>query len=57
MFSFNIESVNTGIAADHNQLGHAPGDNPLIVVPLKVGCEQHQERNLKTLDVMIPEKN
>ena len=56
MFSFIKEPANTGIAADNDQLGHAPGNYPLIVVSLKVGCEQHQERNLKTLDVMIPEK-
>ena len=56
MLSFTKKPAHTWIAADNDQLGHAPRYNPLIVVSLKVGCEQHQERNLKTLDVMIPEK-
>ena len=52
--SRSIESGDAQAITDDHQLGLAPGDDPLVVAALQVGGEEHQQWNLKTLDVLMP---
>ena len=47
--------MNIVLVANDDELGLAPGQNTFIVFALQVGCQQDQQRDLKSLNETISE--